>query len=73
MIKGANGTSLMTADFQKQVYEIARNMAKLDDKGLCEYVYDKVKADKKARARQIGGRKYYDRTNQYRNSMAYRR
>ena len=47
MIKGANGTSLMTADFQKQVYEIARNMAKLDDKGLCEYVYDKVKADKK--------------------------
>ena len=47
MIKGANGTSLMTADFQKQVYEIARNMAKLDDKSFCEYVYDKVKADKK--------------------------
>lgn len=47
MVKGANGTSLMTAEFQKQVYEIARNMAKLDDKGFCKYVYDKVKADKK--------------------------
>lgn len=47
MIKGANGTFLMTAEFQKQVYEIARNMAKLDDKSFCEYVYDKVKADKK--------------------------
>lgn len=29
------------------LHEIARNMAKLDDKGFCEYVYDKVKADKK--------------------------
>lgn len=47
MMKGANGTSLMTAEFQKQIYEIARNMAKLDDKGFCEYVYDKVKEDKK--------------------------
>ena len=47
MIKGANGTGLMTAEFQKQVYEIARNMAKLDDKGFCEYVFDKVKAEKR--------------------------
>ena len=47
MIKGANGTLLMTAEFQKEIYEIARNMAKLDDKGFCEYVYDKVKEDKK--------------------------
>lgn len=47
MIKGAKDTSLMTAEFQKQIYEIARNMAKLEDKSFCEYVYDKVKADKK--------------------------
>lgn len=47
MIKGANGTSLMTAEYQKEVCEIARNMAKLDDKSFCEYVYDKVKDSKK--------------------------
>lgn len=39
--------SLMTADYQKEILEIARNMAKLNDKDLCEYIYDKVKSDKK--------------------------
>ncbi|MGN1327412.1 MAG: hypothetical protein ACI4VQ_05010 [Clostridia bacterium] len=39
--------SLMTADYQRKTLKIAREMAKVKDKDLCEYIYDKVKADKK--------------------------
>ena len=38
---------LMSADYQKEVYEIARKMAQLQDKDLCNYIYDKVKEEKK--------------------------
>lgn len=37
----------MSADYQKEVYEIARKMAELQDKDLCIYIYDKVKEEKK--------------------------
>lgn len=47
MIEKIKDNGLMTADYQKELYEIARNMAKLDDKGICEYIYDKVKNDRK--------------------------
>ena len=47
MINGIKNNGMMTADYQKELYEIARNMAKLDDKGICEYIYDKVKNDRK--------------------------
>ena len=38
---------LMSDDYQKEVYEIARKMAQLQDKDLCNYIYDKVKEEKK--------------------------
>lgn len=39
--------ALMSADYQKEVYEIARKMAQLQDKDLCVYIHDKVKEEKK--------------------------
>ena len=38
---------LMSADYQKEVYEIARKMAQLDDKNLCSFIYDKVKDERR--------------------------
>lgn len=41
------GSAFMTADYQREILEIAKDMAKLNDKDLCEYIYDKVKDEKK--------------------------
>ena len=41
------GNAFMTADYQREILEIAKDMAKLDDKDLCDYIYDKVKDEKK--------------------------
>ena len=42
-----NAEPLMTGDYLRGAIKIARKMAELNDKDFCEYVYDKVKADKK--------------------------
>lgn len=44
--KGKN-SFLMTPEFKKDILEIARYMAKMKDKELKNYVYDKVKAERK--------------------------
>ncbi len=44
--KGKN-SFLMTPEFKKEVLEIARYMAKMKDKDLKNYVYNKVKAERK--------------------------
>lgn len=44
----SNSTNgFMSAEYAKEVLEIAKNMAKLDDKALSAYIYDKVKEEKK--------------------------
>ena len=49
MIDNANKnvTPLMTGDYLREAINIARKMAELSDKDFCEYIYDKVKLDKK--------------------------
>lgn len=47
MLNGVNENSFMTADYQKEILKIAKNMAELKDKDLCEYIYDKVKTEKR--------------------------
>lgn len=42
-----NAEPLMTGDYLRGAIKIARKMAELNDKDFCEYIYDKVKADKK--------------------------
>ena len=42
-----NENPLMTAEYLKESIKIARQMAELRDKDFCEYIYDKVKEDKK--------------------------
>lgn len=42
-----NVTPLMTGDYLREAINIARKMAELSDKDFCEYIYDKVKFDKK--------------------------
>lgn len=39
--------AFMTSKYQRDVFEIAMNMAKLSDKDLCEYIYDKRKEERK--------------------------
>lgn len=39
--------AFMSADYQKEVYEIARKMAELQDKDLCMYIHDKIKEERK--------------------------
>lgn len=45
-IEKSNGT-LMTSQYQKEVFDIAMKMAKLSDKDLCEYIYDKQKEERR--------------------------
>ena len=42
-----NKNAFMSADYQREVYEIARKMAELQDKDLCLYIHDKVKEERK--------------------------
>lgn len=44
--KGKN-SFLMTLEFKKEVLEIARYMAEMKDKDLKNYVYNKIKAERK--------------------------
>lgn len=39
--------AFMTSEYQKEIFDIAMKMAKLSDKDLCEYIYDKKKEEKK--------------------------
>ena len=39
--------AFMTSKYQRETFEIAMNMAKLSDKDLCEYIYDKRKEERK--------------------------
>lgn len=39
--------AFMTSKYQKEIFDIAMKMAKLSDKDLCEYIYDKKKEEKK--------------------------
>lgn len=47
MIKNVGKNEFMTPDFQKNTFEISRKMAGLKTKELCDYIHDKVKADRK--------------------------
>lgn len=42
-----NDGSFMTSKYQRGIFEIAIKMAKLSDKDLCEYIYDKRKEERK--------------------------
>ena len=46
-IEKEKNSFLMTPEFKKDILEIARYMAKMKDKELKNYVYDKVKAERK--------------------------
>lgn len=39
--------AFMTSEYQKEIFDITMKMAKLSDKDLCEYIYDKKKDEKK--------------------------
>lgn len=39
--------AFMTSKYQRDVFNIAMNMAKLNDQDLCEYIYDKRKEERK--------------------------
>ncbi len=39
--------AFMTSKYQRDIFEIAMKMAKLSDKDLCEYIYDKKKEERK--------------------------
>lgn len=45
-IDKSNG-ALMTSEYQREIFDIAMKMAKLSDKDLCEYIYDKKKEERK--------------------------
>lgn len=40
-------SAFMTSKYRKEIFEIAMKMAKLSDKDLCEYIYDKRKEERK--------------------------
>lgn len=42
-----NEGAFMTSEYRRNIFEIAMNMAKLSDKDLCEYIYDKRKEERK--------------------------
>ena len=42
-----NNNAFMTADYQKETLKIARDMAKVSDRDLYEFIYDKVKEERK--------------------------
>lgn len=42
-----NDGAFITSKYQKDIFDIAVKMAKLSDKDLCEYIYDKQKKERK--------------------------
>lgn len=42
-----NEGAFMTSKYQRDIFGIAMKMAKLSDKDLCEYIYDKRKEERK--------------------------
>lgn len=42
-----NEGTFMTSKYQRDIFKIAMNMAKLSDKDLCDYIYDKKKEERK--------------------------
>lgn len=39
--------ALMSVEYQKEILDIAKNMAQMENKDLYDYIYDKVKNDRK--------------------------